>query len=134
MCINNIFKWQISQADVQIKSIFGRTGEAILPPLVSTDMALVRMSSFGHHISRKIWSNWRESREGKEEKKKEKKTGGLENMTYEKRLKELGLFFWRRRRLKRDMITVFKYVKDCYKKEKLLSTYTLDRTRNNKLR
>lgn len=32
------------------------------------------------------------------------------------------------------MITVFKYVKDCYKKEKLLSTDTPERTRNNKLR
>lgn len=32
------------------------------------------------------------------------------------------------------MITVFKYVKDSYAKEKLLSTYTLDRNRNNKLR
>lgn len=32
------------------------------------------------------------------------------------------------------MITVFKYVKDCYKKEKLLSTDSADRIRNNKLR
>lgn len=32
------------------------------------------------------------------------------------------------------MITVFKYVKDCYKKEKLLFAYTPDRTRNYKLK
>lgn len=41
MCINNIFKSKDSQADVQNKSILGSTGEAVLPPLVSTDMALV---------------------------------------------------------------------------------------------
>lgn len=71
-------------------NIFGGTGEAILSPLDNTDMTSVT-SKFGHHISRKIWSNWRESREGGGGKGK-KRTGGLENMTYEKRLKELGLF------------------------------------------
>lgn len=80
-------------------NMFGETGEAILSALDSADMTSV-MSSFGHHISRKIWSNWRESREEGGGKGK-KRTEGLENMTYEKRLKELGLFSLKKKTKKR---------------------------------
>ncbi|EMP36996.1 hypothetical protein UY3_05797 [Chelonia mydas] len=60
----------------------------------------------------------------------------LENTIYEGRLKKIGLFSTEKRRLRGDMITVFKYIEGCCKEEgeKLFPLTSQDRTRSNGLK
>ena len=58
---------------------------------------------------------------------------GLEHLSYEERLRELGLFSLEKSRLQGDLLAVFQYLKRANKKDgdKLLSRACCSRTRGN---
>ena len=61
--------------------------------------------------------------------------GGLENLPYEDRLRELGLFSLKRR-LRGDLTAAFQYLKGAYKQEgsKLFERADHSRTRGNRFK
>ena len=58
---------------------------------------------------------------------------GLEHLSYEDRLRELGLFSLEKRRLQGDLLVAFQYLQEAYKKDgcRLFSGACSDRTRGD---
>ena len=55
----------------------------------------------------------------------------MEHLSYEERLREVGLFSWEKRSLQGDLVAAFQYLKGAYTKdgEGLLTRVCSDRTR-----
>jgi len=58
---------------------------------------------------------------------------GQEHLSYEERLREMGLFYLKKRRLREDLIYAYKYLKDRCQEDgaKVFSVLPSNRTRSN---
>ena len=108
--------------------VVSRTREVILPPVLGTGEASPRV------LCSVLAPRYRKDIEVLEQvqRKAPRLVKGLENMPYEERLKELGLFSLGKRRLRGDLIALFQYLKGAYSESRV--GLTGDRMRGSSLK
>ncbi|KAK4826156.1 LOW QUALITY PROTEIN: hypothetical protein QYF61_005729 [Mycteria americana] len=88
------------------RSVASRSREVILP--LCSEPTWSTASSSGALSTGKAWTCWRAT----------KMIRGLEHLSYEERLRELGLFSLEKRRLQGDLVAAFQYLKGAYQKDR----------------
>ncbi|KAK4809039.1 hypothetical protein QYF61_027876 [Mycteria americana] len=109
--------------DTTMHSLTAKEGQVTV-----TDFALKRCN-----LCHSCQPFWLEKVSSPDTGERTKMIRGMEHLSYEDRLRELGSFSLEKRRLRGDLLAAFQYLKGAYKKDgdKLFSRVCCDRTRGN---